>query len=87
MRTVLPIPRPLSVISSMRDEQQAAPANERFSVAHSITSVDAWIAALFLMALAEVVIRLGADRLALSWARPNGPRIGHFAIHARRAAE
>jgi hypothetical protein len=32
----------------------------------SITSVDAWIAALFLTALAEVVTRLGADRLALS---------------------
>jgi hypothetical protein len=36
----------------------AAPAIERFSVAHSITSVDAWVAALFLMALAEVVTRL-----------------------------
>ena len=42
----------------------AAPAIERFSVAHSITSVDAWVAALFLMALAEVI-----TRLAVLWAR------------------
>ena len=34
------------------------PAIERFSVAHSITSVNAWVAALFLMAIAEVVVRL-----------------------------
>src|SRR6202451_4538897 len=39
-------------------------AIERFSAAHSITSVDAWVAALFLMALAEVV-----TRLAVLWAR------------------
>ena len=31
------------------------PAIERSPVAHSLTSVDAWIAALVLMALAEVV--------------------------------
>src|ERR1700761_8797415 len=30
----------------------AGPAIERFSVGHSITTVDAWVAALFLMALA-----------------------------------
>ena len=42
----------------------AAPAIGRFSIAHSITSVDAWVAALFLMALAEVV-----TRLAVLWAR------------------
>ena len=42
----------------------AAPAIGRFSVAHSITSVDAWVAALFLMALAEVV-----TRLAVLWLR------------------
>ena len=41
-----------------------APALERFSVGHSITSVDAWVAALFLMALAEVV-----TRLAVLWLR------------------
>jgi hypothetical protein len=42
----------------------SGPAIERFSVGHSITSVDAWVAALFLMALAEVV-----TRLAVLWAR------------------
>ena len=42
----------------------AAPAIGRFSVAHSITSADAWVAALFLMALAEV-----ATRLAVLWLR------------------
>ena len=36
----------------------AGPAIERFSIAHSITSVNAWVAALFLMAIAEVVVRL-----------------------------
>jgi hypothetical protein len=36
----------------------AGPAIERFSIAHSITSSNAWVAALFLMALAEVVVRL-----------------------------
>ena len=39
-------------------------AIERFSAAHSITSVNAWVAALFLMALAEVV-----TRLAVLWIR------------------
>src|SRR5271156_1642597 len=42
----------------------AASAIERFSVGHSVTSVDAWVAALFLMALAEVV-----TRLAVLWIR------------------
>jgi hypothetical protein len=42
----------------------AAPAVGRFSAAHSITSVDAWVAALILMALAEVV-----TRLAVLWLR------------------
>src|SRR3984957_2447749 len=37
----------------------AGPAIERFSIGHSITTVDAWVAALFLMALAEVVTRVG----------------------------
>jgi hypothetical protein len=36
----------------------AGPAVVRFSAAHSITSSSAWIAALVLMALAEVVARL-----------------------------
>ena len=42
----------------------AGPAIGRFSVGHSITTVDAWVAALFLMALAEVV-----TRLAVLWIR------------------
>ena len=42
----------------------AGPAIGRFSVTHSITSVEAWVAALFLMALAEVV-----TRLAVLWIR------------------
>jgi hypothetical protein len=42
----------------------AGPAIGRFSVGHSITSVDAWVAALFLMALAEV-----GTRLAVLWIR------------------
>jgi hypothetical protein len=42
----------------------AGPAIERFSVGHSVTSVDAWVAGLFLMALAEVV-----TRLAVLWIR------------------
>ena len=36
----------------------AGPAIERFSIGHSITSVNAWVAALFRMAIAEVVVRL-----------------------------
>jgi hypothetical protein len=36
----------------------AGPALLRFSVAHQITSGDAWVAALFAMALAEVTARL-----------------------------
>jgi hypothetical protein len=42
----------------------AGPAIGRFSVAHSITSADAWVAALFMMAVAEVV-----TRLAVLWLR------------------
>jgi hypothetical protein len=44
-------------------------AIERFSVAHSITSVNAWTAALILMALSEVVCRTAI----LAW-RANGVR-------------
>ena len=36
----------------------AGPAVERFSAAHGITSASAWVAALVLMALAEVIARL-----------------------------
>jgi hypothetical protein len=42
----------------------AGPAIGRFSVTHSVTTADAWVAALFLMALAEVV-----TRLAVLWIR------------------
>jgi hypothetical protein len=49
----------------MQDQRQAARAIELSSVAHSLTSVDAWVAALFLTAVTKVVTRLGADRLAL----------------------
>ena len=60
----------------------AAPAIGRFSVAHSITSVDAWVAALFLMALAEVV-----TRLAVLWARSRRlPAAASTAVPARATA-
>jgi hypothetical protein len=39
-------------------EHGAGPAVARFSVSHSITGADAWVAALVLMALAEVTSRL-----------------------------
>ncbi|HET7017570.1 MAG TPA: hypothetical protein VFI65_26845 [Streptosporangiaceae bacterium] len=42
----------------------SGPAIARFSVAHSITSADAWVAALVMMALAEVLARL-----AVLWVR------------------
>jgi hypothetical protein len=38
-------------------------AIERFSIAHDITSAQAWVAALVLMALAEVIARLATIRL------------------------
>lgn len=41
----------------------AGPAITRFSVAHSITGSDAWVAALVMMALAEVAARLVVLRL------------------------
>jgi hypothetical protein len=41
----------------------AGPAITRFSIAHSITSGQAWVAALVMMALAEVVVRLITLRL------------------------
>jgi hypothetical protein len=41
------------------------PGDRAASDARSITSVDAWVADLFPMALIEVVVRLGAGRLAL----------------------
>lgn len=41
----------------------AGPAIERFSAAHAITSGSAWVAALVMMALAEVITRLAVMRL------------------------
>ncbi len=40
-----------------------APAIERFSIAHSITSPSAWVAAIVMMALAEVLFRTAVLRL------------------------
>lgn len=40
-------------------EHGGGPSVERFSLAHHITSSDAWVAALVLMALTEVVTRIG----------------------------
>jgi hypothetical protein len=41
----------------------AGPAITRFSIAHSITGADAWVAALVMMALAEAAARLVALRI------------------------
>jgi hypothetical protein len=41
----------------------SGPTIARFSAAHSITSADAWVAALVMMALAEVIARLAMLRL------------------------
>lgn len=48
-----------------------APAIGRFSAAHGITSGQAWVDALVLMALAEVAARVGV--LGLRWRRLAGP--------------
>ena len=61
----------------------AGPAIERFSIAHSVTTVDAWVAALFMMALAEVV-----TRLAVLWLRSSrlpaatAPSAARATVHA-----
>jgi hypothetical protein len=56
----------------------AGPAIARFSVAHQITGTDAWVAALVMMALAEVsarlvVLRLRARRLPAADAAMRAP--------------
>jgi hypothetical protein len=53
-----------------------------FSVAHHITSQNAWVAGLVLMALAEVISRLVTIRLRAAMTRQTGPALGT----ARRAA-
>jgi hypothetical protein len=60
----------------------AGPAIGRFSITHSITSVDAWVAALILMALAEVV-----TRLAVLWLRSRRlPAVAAAPVPVRAAA-
>jgi hypothetical protein len=55
-----------------------APAIARFSISHNITSPAAWVAALVMMALAEVIartltLRVRASRLAAAQLRPRVP--------------
>jgi hypothetical protein len=47
-----------------------------FSIAHDITSQDAWVAGLVLMALAEVIARLVAIRVRGAKTRNTGPALG-----------
>jgi hypothetical protein len=56
-----------------------------FSIAHSITSQDAWVAGLVLMALAEVVARLVAIRVRGARTRNTGPAL-HAAQQTTAAA-
>ena len=44
-----------------------------FSIAHDITSQNAWIAALVIMALAEVIARLAVIRVRAARTRETGP--------------
>ncbi len=52
---------------ALSSEHGAGPAITRFSIAHSITSSDAWVAALVMMAIAEVLARLVTLRLRARW--------------------
>lgn len=47
-----------------------------FSIAHDITSQNAWVAALVIMALAEVTSRLAVIRLRAAGTRQSGPALG-----------
>jgi hypothetical protein len=58
----------------------AGPDLVRFSAAHSITSIDAWVAALIMMALAEVL-----TRLAVLWMRSRRLPAADAAAPARAA--
>jgi hypothetical protein len=51
------------MVFAYASDHGSGPAIARFSVAHSITSADAWVAALVLMALAEVIARLAVLRV------------------------
>jgi hypothetical protein len=46
-----------------------------FSVAHDITSQNAWVAGLVLMALIEVLARQAAIRVRGAWTRQTGPAL------------
>jgi hypothetical protein len=66
-------------------EHGAGPSIGRFSLAHHITGANAWIAALVLMALADVltrllVVRLRAARLPGAVSRPESPAV--VAVHS-----
>jgi hypothetical protein len=62
------------------------PAIERFSVAHSITSVAAWTSALILMALCEAVVRTGILAWRGSVVRRQHAIAGHTPTGARAKA-
>jgi hypothetical protein len=55
-----------------------------FSVAHDITSQNAWVAALVIMALAEVISRLAVLRLRAARTKQTGPAL-HAAPRATAA--
>ena len=55
-------------------EHGGAGAIERFSVAHQITSDQAWVAALVLMAVTEVVTRMATIVARGQWALHTGRR-------------
>jgi hypothetical protein len=51
------------MVFAYSSDHGAGPAIGRFSAAHSITSGQAWVAALVIMALVEVTARLATMRL------------------------
>jgi hypothetical protein len=61
----------------------AGPAIARFSAAHLITGADAWVAALVIMALAEVVARLGILRLRARMLPTAGTAVPELAYEER----
>jgi hypothetical protein len=61
----------------------AGPAITRFSAAHQITSSGAWVAALVIMALAEVVARLGILRLRARLLPAAGTAVAELAYKER----
>jgi len=61
----------------------AGPSIARFSAAHQITSADAWVAALVIMALAEVLARLGILRLRARMLPAAGTAVPELAYEER----